>query len=93
MELDIFGAPIQKVYNKRAGNAPAGSEYIGRGSPYGNPFRIGIDGDRDTVCDRFENEVLPYLDIEPLRGKNLVCYCSPARCHGDSILKKLRETQ
>jgi hypothetical protein len=63
--------------------------YIGRGSPWGNPFKIGTDGDRDEVCDRFEREVLPTLDVEPLRGKNLVCFCAPQRCHGDAILRKL----
>lgn len=78
-----------KVHNKKAGTAPADAVYIGRGSPWGNPFVIGRDGDRDTVCDRFENEILPTLDLEPLEGKDLVCWCKPARCHGDAILKAL----
>ena len=62
--------------------------YIGRGSPYGNPFKIGEHGTRDEVCDRFEREVLPSLDVSALRGKNLVCFCAPLRCHGDAILRK-----
>lgn len=66
------------------------SVYIGRGSPWGNPFKIGINGNRDEVCDKFGAHILPILDIEPLRGKNLVCFCAPLRCHGDSILLKLR---
>lgn len=80
---------MPKVHNMRAGTAPLGAIYIGRGSPWGNPFVIGIDGDRDQVCDRFEREVLPHLDLEPLRGKDLVCYCKPQRCHGDAILRAL----
>jgi hypothetical protein len=76
------------VYNKHHRNAPAGAVYIGRGSPYGNPFVIGRDGDRDEVCNKFECEVLPSLDVTALRGKSLVCYCKPARCHGDAILRK-----
>ena len=84
---------IARVHNKRAGTAPADAVYIGRGSPWGNPFVIGRDGDRDTVCDRFEAETLPALDLEPLRGKDLVCWCKPARCHGDSILSALRSRQ
>ena len=78
------------VHNKRAGTAPAGAVYIGRGSPWGNPFKIGEHGSRDAVCDRFEREVLPTLDLEPLRGKHLVCWCKPARCHGDAILRALK---
>jgi hypothetical protein len=66
-----------------------GATYIGRGSPWGNPFKIGIDGNRDRVCDRFEREILPSLNVEPLRGKDLWCFCAPLRCHGHSILRKL----
>jgi hypothetical protein len=78
-----------RVHNKRAGTAPNDAVYIGRGSPWGNPFVIGRDGDRNEVCDRFERETLPTLDLEPLRGKDLVCWCKPARCHGDIILAAL----
>jgi len=44
----------------------AGAKYCSRGSPYGNPFVIGVDGDRDQVCDRFEREILPTLDVSAL---------------------------
>ena len=81
---------MPKVYNKRKNDAPKGAVYIGRGSPWGNPFKIGIHGNRDRVCDRFEREILPTLDLEPLRGKDLVCFCAPLRCHGHSILAALK---
>ncbi len=68
--------------------APRGAVYVGRGSPWGNPFRIGVDGDRDQVIDRYEREVLPTLDVTPLRGKHLVCHCAPLRCHADSLLSR-----
>jgi hypothetical protein len=80
---------VSKVYNKHHGDAPADAVYIGRGSPYGNPFILGKDGDRDTVCDLFEQHVLPFLDLSPLIGKDLVCFCKPKRCHGDSILSRV----
>lgn len=82
-----------KVHNKYHNTAPADAVYIGRGSPWGNPFIIGKDGDRDEVCDRFEKEILPVLDLEPLRGKSLVCFCAPKRCHGHSIIKALYEDE
>jgi hypothetical protein len=66
----------------------ASAVYVGRGSPWGNPFKIGEDGDRDAVCDRFEQAVLPTLDVAFLRGKNLICFCAPRRCHADALLKK-----
>lgn len=77
---------MSRVHNKHRRTAPVDAVYIGRGSPYGNPFVIGVHGDRNDVCDRYEREVLPTLDLEPLRGKDLVCFCAPLRCHGDSIV-------
>ncbi len=77
------------VLNKHKDHIPVDAVYIGRGSQWGNPFKIGIDGDRDEVCDRYEREVLPHLDLEPLRGKYLVCFCAPLRCHGHSIARAL----
>lgn len=79
---------MPKVLNKHRHGTPSGAVYIGRGSPYGNPFKIGEHGTRDDVCERFEREVLPALDVSALRGKDLVCFCAPARCHGDAILRK-----
>ncbi len=76
------------VLNKYRSGIPANAVYCGRGSPYGNPFVIGKDGDRDAVCDKFEREVLPTLDVSKLRGKDLVCFCAPKRCHCDAILRK-----
>lgn len=81
---------MPRVHHKAKRTAPPDAVYIGRGSKWGNPFRIGVDGTRDQVCDRFAKEVLPKLDLEPLRGKDLVCFCYPKRCHGDSILEALR---
>lgn len=79
---------VFNLHNRATPMLPNG-RYIGRGSPYGNPFIIGRDGTRDEVCNQFELVILPKLDVEPLRGRNLYCYCSPQRCHGHSIFKKL----
>ncbi len=80
-----------KVLNKHTAGSCSGAVYIGRGSKWGNPFRIGADGDRATVIVKFEcwlrdrHDLLRALD--ELRGKNLVCYCAPAACHGDLLLR------
>lgn len=76
-----------RVFNKHHRNAPADAIYVGRGSRWGNPYRIGVDGDRDMVCDLFEVNILPTLDLAPLRGKSLVCFCAPLRCHADALLR------
>lgn len=74
---------------------------IDRSTRYGNEFQIekphpdtGLPMTRDDVCDLFEERQLPSMDVEPLRGKRLLCWCKPhERCHGDSIIKKLDETK
>ena len=43
-----------RVLNKHHTGVPAGTVYIGRGSKWGNPFRIGPDGDRAAVIAKFE---------------------------------------
>lgn len=85
-----------QVFNRYHGNAPPGSVYVGRGTPWGNPYVINIHGDREQVCKLFES----YLENRPhlvarikreLKGKNLVCSCKPARCHGDTLLRIANE--
>lgn len=77
-----------------------GAIYIGRGSPFGNPFKIGKDGDRDEVIEYYDNlfydELVRDEDmlerILALRNKTLACYCRPENgfqgelmCHGQII--------
>lgn len=84
---------MPKVYNKRKGNfVPAGAIYVGRGSPWGNPFKIGIDGTRQEVIAMFKVYAIARLKSEPdwllpLQGKDLVCWCSPQPCHADILIK------
>ena len=63
--------------------------YIGRGSIWGNPFKIGKDGNRDQVIEKYMDYLLtkPNLieKIEQLKGKVLGCWCSPLSCHGDIL--------
>lgn len=77
-----------KVHNKRANTAPADAVYVGRGSPWGNPFKIGWDGTRNEVIEKFERMQLPSLNLTPLRGKHLICFCAPRKCHADILLRE-----
>ncbi len=83
---------MPKVHNKYHDTAPVDAVYIGRGSKWGNPYKIGPDGDRDEVINKF----IQYLKKRPtlvkeahreLKGKDLVCFCAPKACHGDILLK------
>lgn len=79
---------IPKVWNKYQKGIPQDAIYVGRGSPWGNPFKISVYQDRETVIQRFEKEQLPLLDLTPLRGKDLVCFCAPKACHADILLRE-----
>lgn len=85
---------MKRLYNLRTDkNIPEDSVRIDRGTPWGNPFVLHSEKERDIVCDRFEQEILPTLDLTPLIGKALVCWCYPKRCHGMSILRRLRDIE
>ena len=93
--------------------------YCGRGSALGNPFKLGVQGDRDIVCDLYHEyfydtidevaflelwDLVGYEDIMKSNIKpqmkqlylifnklvngedvNLGCYCTPNRCHVETI--------
>lgn len=72
--------------------------YIGRGTPWGNPFPIGENGmDRAAVIEAyrayFKNKFVDNAEgrqaILSLKGKVLGCHCKPAPCHGDVIAEFL----
>lgn len=80
-----------KMRQTRVVNIKSGAGYevhIGRPSVWGNPYKIGQDGDRAEVLGKFRR----YLERNPqlverarreLKGRVLGCYCKPAPCHGD----------
>ena len=83
---------MNAVYNKYHGVPPREAVYIGRGSPYGNPFVIGKDGTRNEVIAKYRDYLLSNPDLlsmvkSNLRGEDLVCFCAPRPCHGDILLE------
>lgn len=82
-----------------------GAVYIGRGSRLGNPFKIGRDGNRAEVIEKYEawfeeqierrnGAVLAALKDLSQRAERgdlvLGCFCAPLACHGD-VLKRYLE--
>lgn len=64
--------------------------YIGRGSPYGNPFPMSDEGMRDAVVAAFREWLagqpeLLRLARKALPGQVLGCFCAPRSCHGDVL--------
>lgn len=67
---------------------------ITRSGKWGNPFRIGVDGDRATVIQMYRAYLLtkPNLleDLHELANKRLGCVCAPRPCHGDVLRELVR---
>lgn len=86
-----------RVLNRKTDGIPAGAVYVGRPTRWGNHFthlpsvarRPGM-----VLCETREEAVERYaewlpgsaLDPTELRGRDLVCWCSPEPCHADVLL-------
>jgi hypothetical protein len=68
---------------------------IAEGSIWYNPFKIGKDGTREQVLEKFEDYLKSNAElikqVKTLKGKALACWCSPEACHGD-ILKRYADS-
>lgn len=64
---------------------------IGRPSLWGNPFKIGRDGTREQVIEKYREwiKTQPILlsQLSSLKGKVLGCFCWPQPCHGDVLVE------
>lgn len=75
---------------------PGDAIYIGRGSPWGNPYKRDENNTKEDVIKLHTSLVLsnPAMirDIHKLlRGNDLICFCSPLSCHGDLLLSIANE--
>lgn len=83
---------MPKVYNKRNKDAPPDAIYVGRPTRWGNPFKMDGVQSRDEVVESYRKYIHERPEFirqvrESLRGKDLVCWCSPLACHADVLLE------
>lgn len=78
--------------------------YIGRAGKgqdgyFGNPFRLDSGEPRGATLERFREWAVNRMAtdeeyrsrVSELKGKTLICFCSPSLCHGD-ILAEIAES-
>jgi len=82
-----------KVYNKHKDKTvPAGAVYVGRPTKWGNPFTVESFGREECLrlyriwLDKMIEQ--GKLNLAELRGKDLVCWCSPEPCHADILMER-----
>lgn len=105
MQLSTRPKRIQRKRTK-GWRMPPNTVYVGRGSTWGNPFRVGMVGvpDNATAVERFRRlidrpESHRYFVFTreriktDLQGKNLACWCKDNEpCHADVLLELANET-
>ena len=87
----------RRIHRKRVKGwrMPPNTVYVGRGSKWGNPFRVGDPGVPDAywAASLYRSElfragaVARSILLDELRGKNLCCWCPLDQpCHADVLL-------
>lgn len=88
---------MPRVYNKRRPREiPKDAVYVGRPSRWGNPYKHSKTKTREQAIHEFQvyAELKDFYEkdwLKPLRGKDLVCWCSPLTCHADILLRMANE--
>lgn len=70
---------------------PAGAVYVGRGTKWGNPYRVEAGADPRAVIRAYRallaRETIRAEIRRALAGKDLACWCPLDRpCHADVLL-------
>jgi hypothetical protein len=94
---DCLPAPRRVQLSRAAGwRMPANTVKVDRSTPWGNPFIPGVPPADLTLYEclaKFERHAMG-LDLTPLRGKNLACWCKPGSpCHADILLQLANSKQ
>ena len=90
---------IPEVVNMRTCKPPwgqSGDVRIDRETIWGNPFRMYTEGDRDHVIELYERYLRSNQNLlnelpELAKAVRIGCVCKPRRCHGDIIVKVMKE--
>ena len=75
------------ILNKHKDVIPPEAVYIGRGSKWENPFDTDTNKHIAWFTEQINSGKISLKELAELHGKDLVCYCSPSRCHGEIIVQ------
>ncbi len=99
----------KRIQRKRAKGwrMPANAVVVSRPTQWGNDFKVGIDGTAAECVEKYRLYFIgPTLEVhgmayfEPLRGKDLACWCglvdkqgNRIPCHADVLLELCAELE
>ena len=92
LAASVSSPDMPRVLNRSKHGLESDAIYIGRPSKWGNPFLVDVDGTRKEVIQKYKDWILSKPDLvaaakRELRGRDLLCHCSPKACHGDVLLE------
>lgn len=81
-----------RVLNADTDIIPNDAVYVDRSTPWGNPYRIGPDGDLEQVKKLYIQYLIDKSELvadirQNLKWRDLVCHCSPAPCHAEILIR------
>lgn len=79
-----------QLSRKKGWRMPPNTIRVTRPGPWGNPFRVGVDGDAAECVAKFRERAMDMANTIRLRlrGKNLACCCPlGAPCHRNVLLE------
>ena len=85
--------PKRVQLSRRKGwKIPPHTVSVARPTRWGNPFRVGVDGDAAECVRKYRDCHIAGWErsyfISRLRGKNLACWCKlDEPCHADVLLE------
>lgn len=90
---------VVHIRDKQEGDVYIGRPGKGETGYFGNPIKLSPVDTRGSTIEKYRTYFLERLEADPefkrrvleLKGKRLVCFCAPARCHGDVIAEYLNE--
>ena len=88
---------MKRIQRKRVKGwkMPPNTVYVGRPTKWGNPFKVSSITSVEEALYYYESWLRRQIDfnphfLDPLRGKDLACWCPLNKpCHADVILKML----
>jgi hypothetical protein len=83
---------MPRVLNCRRDLIPSDAVYVDRSGPFGNPFKLTGEASRGDVIARHRKWVCGQPALverikRELAGRDLVCWCAPKPCHGDTLFE------
>lgn len=94
--MKVFNLKTQKFDSETGIYIGRANEYYGfECSKWSNPFILKNESERDYILKQYREYIMNnnhlLNSLPELYGKDLYCYCSPKKCHGNVLIELCNE--